>query len=103
MTLTTALAGAWPNSCWRIHACMAIAAAAPALIDRVEPYCVIDSTDAHAPCACGVRPSPSCPNSRTHALGRAAVSIGTAPGRLSIPISGRPASAAHAASASASS
>lgn len=38
----------WPKACRRIQACMAIAAAAAAFIDRVEPYCSIDSTASHA-------------------------------------------------------
>ncbi len=32
---------AWPKSCWRTHACMAMAAAADALIDRVDPNWVM--------------------------------------------------------------
>ncbi len=31
------------TACWRTHACIAIAAAAPALIERVEPNWAIDS------------------------------------------------------------
>ena len=37
-----ALDGWGAATCWRTHACMAIAAAAPALIDRVEPNCAIE-------------------------------------------------------------
>jgi hypothetical protein len=38
---------------------MAIAAAAPALIDLVDPYWVMCSTAAHASRICGVSPGPS--------------------------------------------
>ena len=64
-------------------------AATPALIDRVEPNCAIDTVSAAASRASGVRPGPSWPNSSTHRSGRTAVSSGTAPGWLSTPTTGR--------------
>ena len=46
------------------------------------------------------RPGPSWPNSSRQRRGRVAVSRGVAPGRLSMPISGRPAPVHHASRAS---
>ncbi len=59
----------WPKACRRIQACMAIAAAAAAFIDRVEPYCSIDSTASQAVWAASVRPGPSWPKRNTHFSG----------------------------------
>lgn len=84
------------------HACMAIAAAAPALIDRVEPNWAIEQTVSTRARASSVSPGPSCPKSSTQRRGSTVRSSGTAPGRLSIPMIGRPSAAAHAVSDSVS-
>ena len=68
---------------------MAIAAAAPALIERVDPNWAIDNVVPHAARISSVSPGPSWPKTSTHASGSRAVSIGTEPGRLSTPTSGR--------------
>ena len=47
------------SACWRIQACIAIAAAAPALIERVDPNCAMEQTALAASCAAGDRPGPS--------------------------------------------
>ena len=80
----------------RIQACMAMPAATPALIERVEPNWAIDTTCAAAALAAGDRPGPSWPNNSTHRSGRSAVSSGTAPGRLSTPTTGRSSAPAQA-------
>ena len=78
----------------RHHSYITTAAAADALIERVEPYCVISTTPDAAASASGESPGPSCPNSSTHRSGRSARSTGTEPGTLSIAMIGRmPASA----------
>jgi hypothetical protein len=74
-----------------------MALATPAFTERVEPYCAMEYSVVHAARASPDRPGPSCPNSSTHRRGRAVRSSGRAPGRLSIPITGRSAPAAHAA------
>ena len=56
------------DACWRIQVCMAIAAAAPALIDRVEPNCAIDNVVSQAARMSSVSPGPSWPKTSTHAL-----------------------------------
>src|SRR6266704_5893422 len=71
------------TACWRIQACIAIPAATPALIERVEPYWVIEQASLAAARASSVRPDPSCPNSSKERRGKTAVSSGIAPGRLS--------------------
>src|SRR5699024_958788 len=77
-------------ACCRIQACIAIAAAAPALMDRVDPYWLM-CTSRSAPARAGaVSPSDSVPNSRMQASGSDCASIGTDPGTLSTPITGRP-------------
>ena len=43
----------------RTHSCITIAAAAAALIERVEPYCGISTTAAAPAIASGLRPGPS--------------------------------------------
>jgi hypothetical protein len=40
--------GIWPKTCRRIQACIAIAAAEAAFMDRVEPNCSIDSVSTAA-------------------------------------------------------
>ena len=67
-----------------------MAAAAPALIERVEPNWAIDRTTSQAARAASDSPGPSWPSSSTQARGRAWVSSGTAPGRLSTPSTGSP-------------
>ena len=57
------------TACWAIHACIAIAAAAPALIERVEPNCAMCRTSTAAARAASDSPTDSCPNSSTHARG----------------------------------
>ena len=71
-------------ACWRIQACIAMPAATPALIERVEPYCAIEQTALATSHASAERPVPSWPNSSSALRGRSKVSSGTAPGRLSI-------------------
>ena len=46
-----------------------MAAAAAALIDRVDPNCRICTSRSEAAIASDVSPGPSCPKSRTHAAG----------------------------------
>ena len=60
----------WLNTCRRTQACMAIAAAEAAFMERVEPNCSMERVATAASCTSGVRPGPSCPNTRTHFLGR---------------------------------
>ena len=96
--------GRWPKVCRRTQACMAMAAAAPAFIDRVEPNWLISSTTSQAASISGEMPGPSCPRTRTQSRGRSWVSIGTEPGTLSMPTTRRgvppsPAVAAHCAKA----
>ena len=67
---------------------MAIPDATPALIDLVEPYWEIEQTIEHAFWVVEERPGPSCPNTNTHSFGKATVSKGTDPGKLSTPMSG---------------
>src|SRR5699024_2733999 len=63
------------RACWRIQACIAIAAAAPALMDRVDPYWLM-CTSCSAPArASAVRPSDSVPNSSTQDSGSSCASI----------------------------
>ena len=50
------------------------AAAAPTLIERVEPYCATDTVAVQTDRAASERPVPSCPNSSTHSRGRPASS-----------------------------
>src|SRR5690606_33169614 len=69
---------------------MATAAAALALIERVDPYCVISTTASAAAIASSVRPGPSCPNSITQRSGHSKVSMGTQPGTLSMAMIGMP-------------
>ena len=76
---------------------MAIAAAAPALSERVEPYWVIATSEAQASTTSGVSPGPSEPKTRQQARGRDAASSGTLPGRLSTPTRVTPAASAQAA------
>ncbi len=66
-----------------------MAAAAEALIDRVEPNCAMEKVPSQAPRAASESPGPSCPKSRQTRRGRSSVSIGDDPGRLSMPSSGR--------------
>lgn len=73
---------------------MAIPAATPALIERVEPYCVIEQTIDALAAAAGVRPTDSCPNSNSERRGRVVDSNGVEPGRLSIATTVYPAAAA---------
>lgn len=77
---------------------MAIAAAAPALMERVEPNCAMEQTISAWSRASCVSPGPSWPKRSTQRRGSAVRSSGTAPGRLSMPMTGRPSAAAHAVS-----
>src|SRR5690625_6759071 len=52
------------KTCRRTQACMAIAAAAPAFIDLVEPNCAIERIASQISAASGVIPMLSCPKSR---------------------------------------
>ena len=54
------------SACWRTQVCIAMAAAAEALIERVEPNCAIEKVPSHAERACSESPGPSWPNSRQH-------------------------------------
>ena len=86
-------------ACWRIHACIAMPAAVPALIDRVEPNCATDTTSETASRAAGESPGPSWPSSSAQARGSRVDSSGTEPGRLSTPTTGSEAAAAQSANA----
>ena len=77
---------------------MAMPAATPALIDRVEPNWAMETVIEAAARASGVSPGPSWPNSSTHRYGRSAISSGTAPGPLSTATSVSPSRATWAAS-----
>ena len=79
---------------------MAIAAAAPALSERVEPCWVIATSRSQAATTSSVSPGPSDPKTRQHASGSSAVSKGTDPGRLSTPTSATPAVSAQATNSS---
>ena len=68
------------SACCLIQACMAMPAATPALMDRVDPNWAIDTVVAAAAFAAAVRPSDSEPNSSSESRGIAAVSTGTEPG-----------------------
>src|SRR6478735_4011741 len=92
----------WSKTCRRTQACIAMAAAAPALIERVEPNCSMWSTAVHSARIGSDSPGPSWPKTRTHRRGRSNVSMGTEPGRLSTPTRASPSPRAHAASAAAS-
>lgn len=61
--------GSWLKTCRRIQACIAIAAAEAALIERVDPNCSIDSVATAASWTSGVRPGPSWPNTSTQSRG----------------------------------
>ena len=76
---------------------MAIAAAAATLIDRVDPYWLIETTQRAAASASGERPGPSCPNTRTHRGGRSTASSGIDPGTTSTATMGTSAAAAQLA------
>ena len=64
---------------------MAMPAATPALIERVDPYCAIEHTVPATARAGALRPVLSWPNSSSAARGSSVVSSGWAPGRLSTP------------------
>ncbi len=87
------------SACWRIHVCMAMPLATPALIDRVEPYWAIEQTRAAQARAGAESPGPSWPNRSRQRRGRWTVSIGAEPGRLSTPTTTRSSAAAQPASA----
>ena len=57
------------NTCCMTHWCMVMAAAAEALIERVEPNWVISSTTDAASMAASDKPGPSWPNNSTHSSG----------------------------------
>ena len=78
------------HACCSAHAYIAMAAAAPALIDRVDPYWVMCRTGSQIASDAGLRPGPSWPNRSTHACGSNAASSGTDPGTLSMPRTGSP-------------
>ena len=67
---------------------MAIAPAADAFIDLVDPYCLIARTVSQISTASSDIPAPSCPKKRTHFLGNSVVSNSFEIGKLSIPIIG---------------
>ncbi len=77
---------------------MAIPAATPALMDRVEPNCAIDTVVAAKARAAVVKPSDSEPNNSKAFRGSFAVSTGTEPGMLSTATMISPDAAADAAS-----
>lgn len=60
----------WWNTWARIQACMATAAAAPALMDRVEPNWAMESTETQTLRTSSDRPGPSWPKTRMHSRGR---------------------------------
>ena len=64
---------------------MAIAAAAPALSERVEPRWVMATSREQPATMAGVRPGPSEPKIRQVSRTRRQPSRGEAPGRLSTP------------------
>ena len=65
---------------------MAMAAAAPALRERVDPYWLMATRLEQACTLSGVRPGPSEPKTRQARSGSSVRSSGTEPGRLSTPI-----------------
>ena len=67
---------------------MAIAAAAPTLIERVDPNCAMDTVALQARCAASDNPCPTCPKNSTHDRGISNVSSEIAPGTLSRPTMG---------------
>ena len=67
---------------------MAIAAAALALIERVEPNWLISSTTSDALIASSLSPGPSWPNNSTQLSGRSYCSIFLQPGTLSMAMIG---------------
>ena len=69
---------------------MAIAAAAEALIDRVDPNCAIENVPSQCDLASSDSPGPSWPKRRHTRRGSANVYSGRDPGRLSIPYSATP-------------
>ncbi len=79
---------------------MAIAAAAPTLIERVDPNCAMDTVALQASWAASDNPCPSCPKNRTHDGGISNVSSEIAPETLSRPMMGTSFSFAQADSAS---
>ena len=70
---------------------MAMAAAADAFIDLVDPYCSIAKTLEQAATASSDIPAPSWPNSNTHSRGSLALSKDCEFFTLSIPIISIPA------------
>ena len=66
-------------------ACIAIAAAAEALIDRVDPNCAIENVASQASRAASESPGPSWPNRKHTRRGTSVVSRCSEPGRLSMP------------------
>ena len=69
----------------RTQECIAIAAAAEALIERVEPNCAMENVPSHASRAPSERPGPSCPKRKQTRRGIVIVSRCREPGRLSMP------------------
>ena len=70
------------------QAYMAIAPAAEAFIERVDPYCMIANTEVQIATASSDIPAPSWPKKSTHFSGSSASSNWVDIGRLSIPIIG---------------
>jgi len=64
---------------------MAMAAAAPAFMDLVDPYWVMATSWLHPATTSSVSPAPSEPKTRQQSRGRVANSSATDPGRLSTP------------------
>ena len=62
------------SACARTQACMAMAAAAPTLIERVEPNCAIDTVTSHAARAASDRPGALLAEEQ-HALARQVVGL----------------------------
>src|SRR5690606_14308578 len=81
----------------RHHSYMMMAAAAEALIERVEPYWVISMCPEAAASASSLRPGPSWPNSSTQRSGSSARSTGTASPTLSTAMTGMPSARAQSA------
>src|SRR5699024_8084625 len=81
---------------WRIQVCLAVPAATPALMERVDPNCAIEQVISALSCASAVTPGPSWPKSSRQRSGNCAVSKGTLPGVLSMATTAISCSRAHA-------
>jgi len=78
-----------------VQAYIAIAAAAPAFMERVDPYWVIATNCSHPLTTSSVNPGPSDQKTKQQSGGSWTVSSGTDPGRLSTPTGVTPCSSSQ--------